>query len=238
MWLTFRAYGNYENRGKARTRYMQEALGGAENYRKAYQEKLQEVLASGEQLDLSREEVMAAAGIKEKQSKTGDGSSASGERVAGAETAGTLYGYLASDWRTAAPGDAGSLGELMQTIDGTELRLAPDETAYIINLTGAEAEKILEATKETAQTKFETSGKLYRCVDLSGWCTRFAGSVTGVCKGGRGGTDPGRRTSADSYFRMSVFLRYPPDWTDGIPRRRADGRWQAQAGICILSGRK
>ena len=39
MWLTFRAYGNYENRGKARTRYMQEALGGAENYRKAYQEK-------------------------------------------------------------------------------------------------------------------------------------------------------------------------------------------------------
>ena len=72
MWLTFRAYGNYENRGKARTRYMQEALGGAENYRKAYQEKLQEVLASGEQLDLSREEVMAAAGIKEKQSKTGD----------------------------------------------------------------------------------------------------------------------------------------------------------------------
>ena len=30
MWLTFRAYGNYENRGKARTRYMQEALGGAE----------------------------------------------------------------------------------------------------------------------------------------------------------------------------------------------------------------
>ena len=57
------------------------SAGGAENYRKAYQEKLQEVLASGEQLDLSREEVMAAAGIKEKQSKTGDGSSASGERV-------------------------------------------------------------------------------------------------------------------------------------------------------------
>lgn len=28
MWLTFRAYGNYENRGKARSRYMQETLGG------------------------------------------------------------------------------------------------------------------------------------------------------------------------------------------------------------------
>ena len=31
-----------------------------------------------------------------------------GRTCAGAETAGTLYGYLASDWRTAAPGDAGS----------------------------------------------------------------------------------------------------------------------------------
>ena len=52
MWLTFRTYGNYENRGKARTRYMQEALGGAENYVKAYNEKLQEVIASGEDLNI------------------------------------------------------------------------------------------------------------------------------------------------------------------------------------------
>ena len=149
MWLTFRAYGNYENRGKARTRYMQEALGGAENYRKAYQEKLQEVLASGEQLDLSREEVKAAAGMKEKQGKTGDGSSASGERVLEQKQPG-LYTVI---WHPIGgqprPETLASLGELMQSIDGTELRLAPDETAYIINLTGAEAEK--------AQTKFETS---------------------------------------------------------------------------------
>ena len=48
------------------------------------------------------------------------------------------------------PETLASLGELMQSIDGTELRLAPDETAYIINLTGAEAEKILEA-EETIQ---------------------------------------------------------------------------------------
>lgn len=48
MWLTFCAYGNYENRAKARTRYMQDSLGGAENYKKAYLEKLDEVFASGE----------------------------------------------------------------------------------------------------------------------------------------------------------------------------------------------
>ena len=54
MWLTFRAYGNYENRGKARTRYMQEALGGPEKYREAFLEKLKEVYASGENLKLKK----------------------------------------------------------------------------------------------------------------------------------------------------------------------------------------
>ena len=43
MWLTFRAYGNYENRGKARTRYMQEACGGPEAYAAAFGEKLAQV---------------------------------------------------------------------------------------------------------------------------------------------------------------------------------------------------
>lgn len=100
---------------------------------------------------------MAAAGIKEKQNKTGDGSSASGERVLEQKQPG-LYTVI---WHPIGgqprPETLAALGEMMQTIDGTELRLAPDETAYIINLTGAEAEKILEATEETAQTKLETS---------------------------------------------------------------------------------
>ena len=73
MWLTFRAYGNYENRGKARTRYMQEALGGAENYKKAYLEKLDEVIASGEDLTLN----ITPAAV----TRTGDGTTASGPRV-------------------------------------------------------------------------------------------------------------------------------------------------------------
>ena len=150
MWLTFRAYGNYENRGKARTRYMQEICGGAENYVKAYQKKLEEVLASGEDLKIcvKTEPVM----------KKGDGVRISGVRILPQKQSEALYTVI---WHPIGgqprPETLASLGELMQSIDGTELRLAPDETAYIINLTGAEAEKILEATKETAQTKFETS---------------------------------------------------------------------------------
>ena len=37
------------------------------------------------------------------------------------------------------------------------MRLAPDETAYIINLTGAEAEAVITATPDSAQSLFETS---------------------------------------------------------------------------------
>lgn len=50
MVETFIAYGNYENRGKARTRYMQETL-GADGYKMAYLEKL-EAVKTGEDLKL------------------------------------------------------------------------------------------------------------------------------------------------------------------------------------------
>ena len=73
MWLTFRAYGNYENRGKARSRYMQESLGGAENYKKAFLEKLNEVYASGEDLKISTDSLPIL--------KRGDGRNITGLRV-------------------------------------------------------------------------------------------------------------------------------------------------------------
>lgn len=40
---------------------------------------------------------------------------------------------------------------------GAELRLCPDQGAFIVNLTGAEAEKVRDATQDGAQTLFETS---------------------------------------------------------------------------------
>ena len=73
MWLTFRAHGNYENRGKARTRYMQDICGGPEGYARAYQEQLDAVLASGEDLDLH----LSPAPV----TKAGDGTSVAGPRV-------------------------------------------------------------------------------------------------------------------------------------------------------------
>lgn len=56
MIHTFRKYGNYENRRKARTRFMVEALGSEESFRKAYQEELAKVFADGEDLKLQRDQ--------------------------------------------------------------------------------------------------------------------------------------------------------------------------------------
>ena len=150
MWLTFRAYGNYENRGKARTRYMQDVCGGPEGYAKAYREKLDEVLASGENLDLAAEPRAVE--------KAGDGSAASGPRVIPQKQAG-LYTVV---WHPiGGQPDLAALcrvSDLIQGMEEAEMRLAPDETAYLVNLTGAEAEKLLAATAEnSAQSLFETS---------------------------------------------------------------------------------
>ena len=49
------------------------------------------------------------------------------------------------------------LSDVIQDMEAVEMRLAPDETAYIINLTEAEAQKVLAATKDSAGSLFETS---------------------------------------------------------------------------------
>lgn len=46
-----------------------------------------------------------------------------------------------------------ALNDALQKIDGAEMRLAPDETAYIINLTGSEAKQILELTDDSAKLR-------------------------------------------------------------------------------------
>lgn len=149
MWLTFRAYGNYENRGKARTRYMQEALGGAEQYRKAYLEKLDEVFASGEDLKIQ---------VSPKEiTKKGNGSMPSDPRVMEQKQEGLFTVVWHPLGGQPAPADLCALSDAFKDMEDVELRLAPDETAYIVNLTGKEAEKILALTEDTARTLFETS---------------------------------------------------------------------------------
>lgn len=149
MWLTFRTYGNYENRGKARTRYMVDALGGAENFKKAFLEKLNEVMDSGEDLTLC----LTVPEIK----KYGDGSETSGPRVIAQKQEGLYTVKWHPIGGSPSPEDFCTLYDVIHNMDAVELRLDPDESAYIINLTGKEAEQVLKATENGARTRFESS---------------------------------------------------------------------------------
>ena len=149
MWLTFRAYGNYQSRAKARTRFMQDSLGGPENYKKAFDEKLKEVLDSKENLDIAPKRLP--------DTKMGDQSSIDHPRALPQKQPG-LYTVV---WHPmggmADPDTVCALNDALASVSGAQLRLAPDESAYIVNLTGSEAQKILELTKDSAGTLFETS---------------------------------------------------------------------------------
>ena len=147
MVETFVTYGNYENRGKARTRYMQETL-GEEGYVKAYNEKLEEVLKKGG-LDIR----IPAAEF----TKKGDGSTASGPRIMEEKYDGL---YTVSYHPIGGVPGVTKIRELYETIkdmEDVELRLSPDEGVYIVHLTGDEAKKVLAATEDSAKTLFQTS---------------------------------------------------------------------------------
>ncbi|MCI9137362.1 MAG: nitrite/sulfite reductase [Lachnospiraceae bacterium] len=144
---TFVAYGNYENRGKARTRFMQETL-GTEGYIKAYQEKLAQAFAQ-EKLDLE----LADAKI----TKQGDGNALHHPRAVPQKQDGLYAVYYHPIGGSPSPEFFRSLYNAILPMEEVVLRVSPDESLYIINLTSREAEKILALTEDGARTFFETS---------------------------------------------------------------------------------
>ncbi|WP_294497190.1 nitrite/sulfite reductase [uncultured Gemmiger sp.] len=152
MWLTFRAYGNYDNRARARSRYMQDALGGPEQYAEAFRAKLKEVYDT---------EDLTLTGIAETPvAKTGtpDPALAANPRVAAQKQPG-LYAVA---WHPigghADPAVFCAVSDALQDIPEAELRLTPDEGSWIINLTAGEARRLLDLTApNSAASLFETS---------------------------------------------------------------------------------
>ena len=144
---TFCAHGNYENRAKARTRFMQDTL-GPDGLKEAFLKNVAARKAEGG-LELSGLEV--PADLSRGEGKL-DHPRAIPQKQSG------LYAVKYHPIGGALPVEKPrQLYELLKDIPGTELRVAPDETLYIINLTAAEAEKVIAATEDGAQTEFEYS---------------------------------------------------------------------------------
>lgn len=171
MVRTFTTYGNYESRAKSRTRYMQETL-GVEGYKKAYQEKLLEVKAEFKDSLLIKESLVSAeqesnteesvVNIKEQESQLKNVAAypqteSASERVITQKQAG-LYAVAYHPVGGMVP--AQKFEEIYEGIKNAakaEVRVAPDETLYIINLNAQQAEKIHKITADGAKNLFETS---------------------------------------------------------------------------------
>ena len=147
MILTFVQYGNYENRGKARTRYMQDTL-GPEGYRTAFLENLSKVMAE-DSLDLNVQEVPI---IKE-----GCGFLEENFRITAQKQDG-LYSVLYHPFGGNIPPELiAPINKAVQKMDQVVLRISPDESLYFINCNKDEALELLELTKDSASNLFETS---------------------------------------------------------------------------------
>lgn len=163
MIRLFRKYGNYENRARARTRYLQDTFESPQALRDAYQKELDALF--GEE-DLTLGIYDPAAGlqipdtrIEQECTKQSDGSTIETSwRVKAQKQPGLYAVRFHPAGGSVTPEEFSDLYALIRDMEDVEIRLAPDETAWIINLTGREAEKVLEATdNKAAKTPFESS---------------------------------------------------------------------------------
>lgn len=142
----FTEYGEYKNRARSRTRYLQDTL-GAEGIRKVFAEKLQANLAAGG-MEIAPEETVCT--------KSGDGE-INDKRVIKQKQPG-LYAVAYHPYGgNVTPDFFGKLYETVSGMEDVKVRLTPDEGMYIINLTAKEAKKVLAVTDDGAQTLFEQS---------------------------------------------------------------------------------
>lgn len=143
---TFVAYGDYKNRSKARTRFMPDSM-GIDEYVKAYRKKLAQALDS-ENLKLSVKPFSV--------SKEGNGT-ISHPRVILQKQTGLYAVSFHPTGGSPKPEIFSALYQAILPMKDVEIRLSPDEGMYLINCTAKEAEILLDLTKDSAQTKFETS---------------------------------------------------------------------------------
>ena len=146
MITTFCQHGNYQNRAKARTRFMQETL-GPDELRRVFLENVAAAKAD-ESLKLH----LTPAAI----TKTGTGTLDDPRAIAQKQPGLYAVAYHPIGGRL-IPEKLVQLDNLLSTIPGCECRVAPNETLYIINLTADEAAAVLDATADGAKTLFETS---------------------------------------------------------------------------------
>lgn len=181
MVMTFLQHGNYENRGKARTRFMKEKL-GEQGFIDAFHANLAKI---DENLDLTVEE--------ETVTKRGNGSVADGWNVVAQKQEGLYAVYYHPITGQVHPSIFRTIYETIKDMDEVEVRLHPESSLYVVNLTGDEAKKVQEVLSDGAKNTFETS-------------TCCVGPVT--CQGGLG--------DSPSLLKACIEATRKENFADGV----------------------
>lgn len=142
----FCEYGNYENRSKARTRYLQETLG--DRFKDEYALHLKKAMDEGGlDIDVKAEEI----------AKCGDEGEVSSRRIIKQKQKG-LYTvkchFIGGSITSQILHD---IYNAIKDMDAVSIRLSPDEAMYIINCSSSEAKQVLDVTECAAQSDIEES---------------------------------------------------------------------------------
>lgn len=143
-------YGDYEHRGQNRSRFILNKLGD-DAFRQAVRDAVAKAKAEDDyRLTIEEETPLAKSGADDSILENG--------RIGKQKQEGLYYVEYKPLGGTPEVAVFHELLKALQTMEGAEIRLNADETAYIINLTADEARKIAALTADdTATTTFEHS---------------------------------------------------------------------------------
>lgn len=144
----FMEHGNYENRVRARTRYMRDGLGD-ETYISEYRKHLDALLAKGG-MDVHPAPV-------DHPVKPYEEVPSGMKRIFRQKQDGLFYVAYRPVGGNPSLDALRRIRDAIADIQGAELRISPDSAIYIINLSGSEAVRVSDATEGGADTLFETS---------------------------------------------------------------------------------
>ena len=149
MVQLFMAEGNYENRNKARVRYIVEKLGEKETLA-AYQKYVDQLKEKG---DLELTEITNST-----ITKTAEPEALEHPRVVSQKQSGLYSVYLQPVGGQLELTDFEKLISFVESVEGVEVRLAMEEGMYFRNLTAKEAKQFLQLTDEmSGNTRLEQS---------------------------------------------------------------------------------
>ena len=145
MIAVFSQYGNFENRARSRTRYLQDTL-GADGLKTAFAAALAETLTTSPRLTIEPTVI----------TKTGTGT-LDHPRALPQKQDGLYAVSYHPKGGNLPPEKPAELLAVIAGMEAVECRIAPDGTLYIINLTADEAQRVLEVTADGAVTPFGCS---------------------------------------------------------------------------------